>query len=99
MKYEIHALTRLLEKFKISLDEGGKAGAVLMDLSKAFDCIRHDLLIAKLHACGFSREALTLINNYLTNELKELVIQFLEKRSTRCSTGVSLRASAIQHLH
>ena len=38
-----------------------------MDLSKAFDCIRHDLLIAKLHAYGFSREALTLINNYLTN--------------------------------
>ena len=62
-----HALVRLLEKFKISLDKGGKAGAVLMDLSKAFDCIRHDLLIAKLHAYGFSYEALTLINDYLTN--------------------------------
>ena len=36
---------RLLEKLKISLDEGGKAGTVLMDLSMAFDCIRHDLLI------------------------------------------------------
>ena len=38
-----------------------------MDLSKAFDCIRHDLLIAKLHAYGFSQEALALINDYLTN--------------------------------
>ena len=37
-------LERLLEKLKISLDEGGKAGAVLMDLSKAFDCIM-DLFI------------------------------------------------------
>ena len=62
-----HALVRLLEKFKISLDEGGKAGAVLMDLSKAFDCIRRDLFIAKLHAYGFSQEALALINDYLTN--------------------------------
>ena len=60
-----HALVRLLEKFKISLHEGGKTGVVLMDLSKAFDCIRHDLLIAKLHAYGFSREALTIINDYL----------------------------------
>ena len=69
-----HALVRLLEKFKISLDEGGKAGAVLMDLSKAFDCIRHDLLIAKLHAYGFSREALTLINNYLTNRQQRVKV-------------------------
>ena len=38
-----------------------------MDLSKTFDSIRHDLLIAKLHAYGFSHEALTLINDYLTN--------------------------------
>ena len=62
-----YALVRPLEKFKISLDEGGKAGAVLTDLSKAFDCIRHDLLIAKLHSYGFSYEALTLVNDNLTN--------------------------------
>ena len=67
-----HALVRLLEIFKISLDEGGKAGAVLMDLSKAFDCIRHDVLIAKLHAYGFSREALALINDYLTNRQQRI---------------------------
>ena len=69
-----HALVRLLEKFKISLDEGGKAGAVLMDLSKAFDCIRHDLLIAKLHAYGFPQEALALINDYLTNRQQRVKV-------------------------
>ena len=69
-----HALVRLLEKFKISLDKGGKAGAVLMDLSKAFDCIRHDLLIAKLHAYGFSQEALALINDYLTNRQQRVKV-------------------------
>ena len=62
-----HALIALLEKWKISLDQGGYAGAVLMDLSKAFDCLNHDLLIAKLHAYGFSNSSLTLIRNYLKN--------------------------------
>ena len=43
-----------------------------MDLSKAFDCLDHDLLIAKLHAYGFSRSALELIYSYL-NERKQRV--------------------------
>ena len=38
-----------------------------MDLSKAFDTLNHDLLIAKLHAYGFSRNALMLIKSYLSN--------------------------------
>ena len=45
-----------------------------MDLSKAFDCIRHDLLIAKLHAYGFSQEALALINDYLTNRQQRVKV-------------------------
>ena len=44
------ALISLLENWKIVLDRKGYAGALLMDLSKAFDTLNHDLLIAKLHA-------------------------------------------------
>ena len=51
----------LLEKWKKVLVDIGYAGAVLMDLSKAFDTINHELLIAKLHAYGFSTEGLTLL--------------------------------------
>ena len=69
-----HALLRLLEKFKVSLDERGKAGAVLMHLAKAFDCIRHNLLIATLHAYGFSHEALLFINDYFTNRQQRVKV-------------------------
>ena len=61
------ALTMLPEKWKKVLDDIGYAGAVLMDLSKAFDTINHELLTAKLHAYGFGKEALTLIASYLSD--------------------------------
>ena len=45
-----------------------------MDLSKAFDCVGHDLLIAKLHACGFSRDALMLVHSNLENRQQTVKI-------------------------
>ena len=58
-------LIRLLEEWREKLDENFVVGAVLMDLSKAFDCISHDLIIAKLAACEIARETLKLIYSYL----------------------------------
>ena len=62
------------EKWKTSLDNGENIGAILMDLSKAFDCIKHDLLLAKLNAYGFSREALRLVNSFLENRHQRVKI-------------------------
>ena len=45
---------------------------LLTDLSKAFDCILHDLLIAKLHAYGVDMKSLRLLYNYLSGKNKEL---------------------------
>ena len=61
------ALISLIENWKKSLDKKGYGRAVLTDLSKAFDTIKHELLFAKLHAYDFSKKASKLIHNYLRN--------------------------------
>ena len=61
-----YALTAMIERLKKCLDRrGGIYGAVLMDLSKAFETINHELLIAKLDAYGFSVSALQIVLSYL----------------------------------
>ena len=60
-----HVLLRLTENWKKSRDNKNFVGAVLMDLSKAFDCIPHDFLAAKHHVYGFSEDAVTFVHSYL----------------------------------
>ena len=57
----------MLEKWKRFVDIGKAFGALLTDVSKAFDCLEHELLIAKLDAYGFSLPALRLIHDYLSH--------------------------------
>ena len=84
-----HALVRMLEKWKTSLDKGENVGAILMDLSKAFDFIKHDLLIAKLDAYGFSYEALCLVNSYLENRHQRVKINVSFSTYKQLFLGVS----------
>ena len=60
-----HCLITMIEKWRSSVDGGGQAGALLTDLSKAFDCIDHELLIAKLYAYGFDKNSMYFVNSYL----------------------------------
>ena len=57
----------MLRKWQSCLNTSGKVGAILMDLSKAFDCLPHDLLIAKLAAYGFGQKSLKLFMSYLSD--------------------------------
>ena len=57
----------MMDKWKKAVDNHKVFGAVLTDLSKEFECICHDLLLAKLNVNGLSLPALKLITDYLQN--------------------------------
>ena len=58
---------RLLQAWQTELDNSGKVGTILMDLGKVYDCIPHDLLIAKLEAYGLDKISLDLLFDCLNN--------------------------------
>ncbi|OWF51883.1 RNA-directed DNA polymerase from transposon BS [Mizuhopecten yessoensis] len=60
-------LLRMLEDWKRALDDHHHVGAILMDLSKAFDCLPHDLFLRKLSAYGVGEGAVRLLQSYLGN--------------------------------
>ena len=57
----------MIERWKKSVDKGKTFAALLTNLSKAFDCLPHDLIIAKRNADGFSISAASLMQNYFSN--------------------------------
>ena len=60
-----HCLVTMLQNWKNALDKSESVCALFMDLSNALDTINHDLLLAKLKAHGFSKDALSLMCSYL----------------------------------
>ena len=70
-----HVLLNFLQACKASLDKKKLAGTILIDLSKAFDVIDNELLIAKLAAYGLGWDALKLIKNYLTKRKQRVKIK------------------------
>ena len=69
-----HCLVSMIEKWKESVDSGGAFGAFMTDLSKAFDCLHHELLIAKLDAYGFDIKSVKLIQQYLSNRKQRVKV-------------------------
>ena len=65
-----HDLFKLLQQCQKELDNSGLVGTILMDLSKAYGCLPHDLIIAKLEAYGLSKSSLSLLRDYLTSRKK-----------------------------
>ena len=60
-------LSKYVDDWKQDLDNNNHVGTLFMDLSKAFDCLPHSLLISKLHAYGLTLPACQLVASYLSN--------------------------------
>ena len=73
-----YALLRMIENWKTQLNKRKKIGVIIMDLSKAFDTLNHNLLVAKFKAYSLNLNAASFIKSYVTN------------RYQRCKIGDSL---------
>ena len=62
----------MISKWHSCLDNSGVVGTILMDLSKAFDCLPHELVLAKLHAYGVDIKSLKLLQDYLSNRTQRV---------------------------
>ena len=95
-----HVLLRLTEQWRSFLDDNKYVGAVLMDLFKAFDCLLHDLLIAKLSAYGPDKKVLKLLYSHLSNRKLHLVkIQGYQSLIKLIISGVPERSIPFQPFH
>ena len=79
---------RVIEKWKKCLDNSGMVGTVLMDLSKAYDCLPHDLLIAKLEAYVFELNSLKLMYSYLNDRSQRVKVASDRSIQSKITTGV-----------
>ena len=83
-----YALLTLIERWKFCLDKQRFAGALLMDLSKAFDTMNHEVFIAKLHVYGFSTDAREVLLSYLQDSCQRVNINATFSSWTQLFQGV-----------
>ena len=83
-----HVRIKLIEEWRKNLDNNDFIGAVLMDLSKAFDCIPHDLVIAKLAAYGFIKKMICYIYSYLKSRKQCVSVNNINSTLEEIISGV-----------
>ena len=83
-----NCLLNMIEPWKNVIDKGGTVSAIFMDLSKAFDTLNHNLLIAKLGAYGFRNDALLYMKNYLSDRHQRVRVNNSYSDWTKTTTGV-----------
>lgn len=87
----ITALGEIIEHIIDSLDSGNTIVATSLDLSKAFDCLDHSLMLNKLKLLGIDGTAHTWFSSYLSNRM-----QIVELRQTVDGTTTAVRSNPLQ---
>ena len=80
-----HVLTKLVENTKQALDDGKTVGLILLDLSKAFDCLPHRLLLCKMNAYDISYKACNFLKSYLCQCLQRVTVASVNGKA--CKKG------------
>ena len=96
-----HCLLVMIEKWRKTFDKGGETGAVLTDLSKAFDCIDYNLLIPKLDAYGFEKQSIDFLHLYLTKRKQRTKVDsaYGGNVTFRCPSKLYIRTTTIQYIY
>ena len=84
-----HAFLRLIQKWQAELDSGDYVGTNLMDFSKAYDCLSHDLLIAKLEAYRLDVGSLNFPLDYLSLRKQGTKVGFSYSKWSEIFRGIS----------
>ena len=91
-------LLMLLEDWRNALDKNQYVAAVLIDLSKAFDCLPHDISLDKLSAYGMSTDSVSLLESYLSNRKQQIKIYSILSSWSDIQKGVP-QGSILGPLH
>ena len=96
-------LSLLTEDWTWALDQRLYVGTIAIDLSKAFDCMPHGLLLAKLHAYGVAYESCELLKSYLYKRMQRVRIgestsEWVTSKK-RCTTGLDPWTSSLQYIY
>ena len=83
-----HALLKMIQTCRSMLNKGAKVGAIVMNLSKAFDTLNLNLLLCKLKAYGFDTNALTFIQRYFSSRRQRTKVGDKFSKWQNISTGV-----------
>ena len=64
----------MIESWNVRVNNGSKVGVTIMDLSKAFDSLNHELLLTEIKAYGLDSNSVTFMKRYITNRLQRCKI-------------------------